>query len=66
MHRGQAYFSTLPGVDIHSRVTSQASYSPEYIPPTQKKNSREEGFMGIINKFEHPFNILLDFYRCIF
>ena len=26
--RGQAYFSSLPGVDIHS-VTSQASYSPQ-------------------------------------
>jgi hypothetical protein len=27
-HRGQAYFSSLPGVDIHCtlRVTSQASY----------------------------------------
>jgi hypothetical protein len=24
-------------VHIHSRVTSQASYSPEYITPTQKK-----------------------------
>jgi hypothetical protein len=24
-HRGQAYFSSLPSVDIHSRVTSQAS-----------------------------------------
>jgi hypothetical protein len=37
-HRGQAYFSSLPGVDIHSRVTSQASYSPEYITPTQKNH----------------------------
>jgi hypothetical protein len=31
---GQAYFSSLPGVD--SNIT-QASYSPEYITPTQQK-----------------------------
>jgi hypothetical protein len=37
-HRGQAYFSSLPSVDIHSRVTSQTSYSPEYTTPTQKKS----------------------------
>jgi hypothetical protein len=24
-HRGRAYFSSSPGVDIHSRVTSQTS-----------------------------------------
>jgi hypothetical protein len=28
----QAYFSSLPGVDIYTlRVTSQTSYSPEYM-----------------------------------
>jgi hypothetical protein len=46
MHRGQAYFSSLPGVDIHSRVTSQASYSPEYITPTQKKIQEKKGLWG--------------------
>ena len=36
--RKERGFSSLPGVDIHAlRVTSQASYSPEYITPIQKK-----------------------------
>jgi hypothetical protein len=35
----QAYFSSFPaGVDIYTlRVTSQTSYLPEYITPTQKR-----------------------------
>jgi hypothetical protein len=41
-HCGRAYFSSSPGVDIHSRVTSQTSYSPEYITPTQKKKTKKK------------------------
>jgi hypothetical protein len=38
-HRGQAYFSSLPGAGGYTlRVTSQASYSPEYITSTQKNH----------------------------
>jgi hypothetical protein len=35
-HRGQAYFSSLPGVDNTQSNITKASYSPEYITPTRK------------------------------
>jgi hypothetical protein len=57
-HGGQAYFSSLPGVDIHHRYrryqicTSQASYSPEYITPTlaTQKNHYPKFILEIFKK----------------
>jgi hypothetical protein len=44
-HGGKGYFSSLSGIFFKLarcgytlRVTSQASYSPEYITPTQKNH----------------------------
>jgi hypothetical protein len=33
-HRGQAYFSSLPGVDTHSGTSQK--YSPEYTTPIEQ------------------------------
>jgi hypothetical protein len=44
-HRGQAYFTIkLARCGYTLRVTSQASYSPEYITPTQKKITEEYSY----------------------
>ena len=56
-HRGQANFSACP-VWMHTRVTPQTSYSPEYITPTHTQKAEYQIvkiaykiFIDIFSKF---------------